>query len=144
MTIHQSGLRLPIAQVFSQLLLHELDNSVINSAIDLTTVRAVTMNFRDPLYSAETGGFHPVEIRLLRLHEQWQFDYVTDFSFMGNYYPELEKELDICWSQGYVYHFMMGDIDEEEGGALFELWQRNFIQYHKMKCYEVSIQWENH
>ncbi|HEK1093429.1 TPA: DUF2787 domain-containing protein [Proteus mirabilis] len=144
MTIYQSGLRLPIAQVFSQLLLHELDNSVINSAIDLTTVRAVTLNFRDPLYSAETGGFHPVEIRLLRLHEQWQFDYVTDFSYMGNYYPELEKELDICWSQGYVYHFMMGDIDEEEGGAMFELWQRNFIQYHKMKCYEVSIQWETH
>lgn len=144
MTIHQSGLRLPIAQVFSQLLLNELDNSVINAAIDLTLVRAVTMNFRDPLYSAETGGFHPVEIRLLRLHEQWQFDYVTDFSFMGNYYPELEKKLDICWSQGYVYHFMMGDIDEEEGGALFELWQRNFIQYHKMKCYKVSIQWETH
>lgn len=144
MTIHQSGLSLPIAQAFSQLLLHELNNSVINSAIDLTTVRAVTLNFRDPLYSAETGGFHPVEIRLLRLHEQWLFDYVTDFSFMGNYYPELEKELDICWSQGYVYHFMMGDIDEEEGGALFELWQRNFIQYHKMKCYEVSIQWETH
>lgn len=144
MTIHQSGLRLPIAQAFSQLLLHELNNSVINSAIDLTLVRAVTLNFRDPLYSAETGGFHPVEIRLLRLHEQWQFDYLTDFSFMGNYYPELEKELDICWSQGYVYHFLMGDIDEEEGGALFELWQRNFIQYHKMKCYEVSIQWETH
>lgn len=144
MTIHQSGLRLPIAQAFSQLLLHELNNSVINSAIDLTLVRAVTLNFRDPLYSAETGGFHPVEIRLLRLHEQWQFDYVTDFSFMGNYYPELEKELDVCWSQGYVYHFMMGDIDEEEGGAMFELWQRNFIQYHKMKCYEVSIQWETH
>ncbi|MEI9600469.1 DUF2787 family protein [Moellerella wisconsensis] len=144
MTIHQSGLRLPIAQVFSQLLLHELDNSVVNSAIDLATVRAVTMNFRDPLYSAETGGFHPVEIRLLRLHEQWQFDYVTDFSYMGSYYPELEKELDICWSQGYIYHFLMGDIDEEEGGALFELWQRNFIQYHKMKCYEVSIQWETH
>ncbi|MEY0239876.1 DUF2787 family protein [Providencia rettgeri] len=144
MTIHQSGLRLPIAQAFSQLLLNDLNNSVINSAIDLTTVRAVTLNFRDPLYSAETGGFHPVEIRLLRLHEQWLFDYVTDFSFMGNYYPELEKELDICWSQGYVYHFMMGDIDEEEGGAMFELWQRNFIQYHKMKCYEVSIQWETH
>lgn len=144
MTIYQSGLRLPIAQAFSQLLLHELNNSVINSAIDLTLVRAVTLNFRDPLYSAETGGFHPVEIRLLRLHEQWLFDYVTDFSFMGNYYPELEKELDVCWSQGYVYHFMMGDIDEEEGGAMFELWQRNFIQYHKMKCYEVSIQWETH
>ncbi|EMH2039323.1 DUF2787 family protein [Providencia manganoxydans] len=144
MTIHQSGLRLPIAQAFSQLLLHELNNSVINSAIDLTLVRAVTLNFRDPLYSAETGGFHPVEIRLLRQYEQWQFDYVTDFSYMGSYYPELEKELDICWSQGYVYHFLMGDIDEEEGGALFELWQRNFIQYNKMKCYEVSIQWETH
>lgn len=140
MTIHQSGLRLPIAQAFSQLLLHELDNS----DVDLSTVQAVTLNFRDPLYSAESGGFHPVEIRLFRQDEQWQFDYVTDFSFMGNYYPELEKELDICWSQGYVYHVMMGDVDEEEGGALFELWQRNFIQYHKMKCYKVSIQWEIH
>lgn len=138
MTIHQSGLRLPIAQAFNQLLLNELNNPTV----DLSNIQAVTLNFRDPLYSAETGGFHPVEIRLFRQHEQWQFDYVTDFSFMGNYYPELEKELDICWSQGYVYHFMMGDIDEEEGGAVFELWQRNFIQYHKMKCYEVSIQWE--
>lgn len=49
MTIHQSGLRLPIAQAFSQLLLHELNNSVINSAIDLTLVRAVTMNFSRPI-----------------------------------------------------------------------------------------------
>ena len=28
--------------------------------------RAVTMNFRAPGYGPETGGFHPVEIRLQR------------------------------------------------------------------------------
>jgi len=28
--------------------------------------RAVTMNFRDPSYGPESGGFHPVEIRLQR------------------------------------------------------------------------------
>ncbi|MBW9971757.1 DUF2787 domain-containing protein, partial [Escherichia coli] len=65
---------------------------------------AVTLNFRDPDYSAEQGGYHPVEIRLVRLGDEWCLDYATDFGYVGNVYPELEKIIDISWSQGYVWH----------------------------------------
>lgn len=61
---------------------------------------------------------------------------------MGHPWPELEKELDICWSQRYIWHTLTGDIDTEEGGALFELWQRNFIRYHRVKLYTVTVQQE--
>ncbi|MEN1933506.1 DUF2787 family protein [Escherichia coli] len=51
----------------------------------------MVINFRDPDYSAESGGFHPVEMRFIRQDNEWYFDYVTDFSYMGRVYPELEK-----------------------------------------------------
>ena len=137
MAFKQSGLSLPISQAFSTIL-----KSVISlpSKIEVNH-HAVILNFRDPQYTAESGGFHPVEIRLIRCNDGWQFDYLTDFSFMGAVWPELEKEMDISWSQEYVWHYLMGDLDPEEGGSLFELWQRNFIQYWKMKIYTVSVQW---
>jgi len=32
---------------------------------------ALTLNFKDPSYSPEHGGYHPVEIRLERRKEYW-------------------------------------------------------------------------
>ena len=55
---------------------------------------AVTLNFKDPSYSATTGGFHPVEIRLTRRGDDWHLAYVTDFAYVGiGDYAELAKEL---------------------------------------------------
>ncbi|WHH83241.1 DUF2787 family protein [Escherichia coli] len=138
MFFKQSGLNLPMSQAFIAIL-----KSVISlSSQNEVNYHGVILNFRDPQYTAENGGFHPVEIRLIRCNDGWYFDYLTDFSFIGTVWPELEKEMDISWSQGYVWHYLMGDLEYEEGGALFELWQRNFIQYWKMKIYTVSVQWE--
>ncbi|EBQ8802806.1 DUF2787 domain-containing protein [Salmonella enterica subsp. enterica] len=138
MVFKQSGLNLPMSQAFIAIL-----KSVISlSSQNEVNYYGVILNFRDPQYTAENGGFHPVEIRLIRCNDGWYFDYLTDFSFIGTVWPELEKEMDISWSQGYVWHYLMGDLEYEEGGALFELWQRNFIQYWKMKIYTVSVQWE--
>ncbi|HEK2943700.1 TPA: DUF2787 family protein [Proteus mirabilis] len=138
MVFKQSGLNLPMCQAFIAIL-----KSVISlSSQNEVNYHGVILNFRDPQYTAENGGFHPVEIRLIRSNDGWYFDYLTDFSFIGTVWPELEKEMDISWSQGYVWHYLMGDLEYEEGGALFELWQRNFIQYWKMKIYTVSVQWE--
>lgn len=135
MTVYQSGLHLPVSRTFIKIIVEYLPPPPL-------TPPAVTLNFRDPKYSAESGGFHPVEIRLIHHADVWYFDYLTDFSYMGGPWPELEKELDISWSQSYVWHYLMGDIDIEEGGALFELWQRNFIHYWKMKIYTVSVHQE--
>lgn len=35
--------------------------------------KAVTINFRDPNYSADDGGYHPVEIRLENEGDCWCF-----------------------------------------------------------------------
>ncbi|WP_089534904.1 DUF2787 family protein, partial [Escherichia coli] len=101
---------------------------------------AVVINFRDPDYSAESGGFHPVEIRFIRKNNEWYFDYVTDFSYMGRVYPELEKEIDFCWSGNYVFHYLIGDISlAAERNELWSLWERNFMEYRSMGIYRVTV-----
>ncbi|QXX84394.1 DUF2787 family protein [Providencia sp. R33] len=138
MTIIQSGLRLPINPALVTLLLQEIQQSPPPKPV----FNAIVLNFRDPGYSPESGGFHPVEIRLVQLDNIWHYDYITDFAYMGAIYPELEKEFDVCWPQGYLYHFALGDVDEQAGAEFFTLWQRNFIEYYHMGCYKVSTEWQ--
>lgn len=71
-------------------------------------VTAVTLNFRDPDYSVERGGYHPVEIRLVHPGDEWCLDY--RFWLYGNVYPESRKSsisagLGLCLAlpvQGFV------------------------------------------
>ena len=54
--IKHEGVALPMSPMFALYiagLITEYENS-----------EAVVLNFRDPTYSAENGGYHPVEIRL--------------------------------------------------------------------------------
>lgn len=87
--LKQAGLTLPVTKLFQQHIA-----TLLAEQSQQTSVRAVVINFRDPDYSAESGGFHPVEMRFIRRDNEWYFDYVTDFSYMGRVYPELEKEMD--------------------------------------------------
>ncbi|WP_432805476.1 DUF2787 family protein [Escherichia coli] len=114
-------------------------NLLANQVLQKIT-EAVVINFRDPDYSAESGGFHPVEIRFIRKNNEWYFDYVTDFSYMGRVYPELEKEIDFCWSGNYVFHYLIGDISlAAERNELWSLWERNFMEYLSMGIYRVTV-----
>ncbi len=61
---------------------------------------------------------------------------------MGTVYPELEKEIDISWSQQYVFLAYVGDLPVNAGRELFELWQSNFIQYHGMNIYTITVLWK--
>lgn len=64
---------LSLTQIIRRLLLKNLPPIVSNG---------VTINFRDPSYSADAGGFHPVEIRLeyALATSMWQVCYITDFA----------------------------------------------------------------
>ena len=105
-------------------------------------ITAIVLNFRDKSYSADNGGFHPVEIRLSKLNDSWQLVYVTDFAYHGCPYPELVKEIDICFTRKQVYHLYGGWLNKQAGSELIQLFIDNFIEYHNMGVYVVEISTE--
>ena len=102
--------------------------------------RAVTMNFRDPSYGPESGGFHPVEIRLQRRGNLWSLVYMTDFSYVGmGDYAELAKEVDFDFSsqEGLVAYAHVVPLSEL--GEFYELWEGNFLTYLSLGVYAITV-----
>lgn len=114
-------------------------SAVANRGDSVGTAKAVTLNFRDPDYSPEAGGFHPVEVRLEKKATSWQLIYITDFSYQGRHTPELIKEIDVCFSIKQVYHFLAGWLNAKEGKELLDLFISNFVEYYNTGCYQVTV-----
>jgi hypothetical protein len=105
-------------------------------------ITAITFYFRDPEYSADDGGFHPVEIRIIQPtsnNNQWSFEYITDFSFQGLPYPELAKDIDVCFITKTIYTGYVGALNEKAGDELFKLFIENFVSYAEIGIFEVEI-----
>ncbi|HBY87307.1 MAG TPA: hypothetical protein DEO86_15690 [Colwellia sp.] len=89
----------------------------------------VTINFRDPNYSADDGGYHPVEIRLENDGDGWRFCYITDFCYVGSaYMAELAKELDFDFNAG-LFQNLFGTYPIEQAIEMFQVWETNFVYY---------------
>lgn len=114
-------------------------SAVIERGDSVGGTKAVTINFRDPDYSPEAGGFHPVEVRLEKQATSWQLVYITDFSYQGRHTPELIKEIDVCFSIKQVYHFLAGWLNAREGKELIALFISNFVDYYNTGCYQVTV-----
>lgn len=136
--IRQEGLSMPV----SQELINIIFNQIASRPPVSPNIRAVTLLFKDVNYSAENGGYHPVEIRLTSRNDEWYFDYITDYKYVG-LYPELEKDIDFSWSQRYVFLSFFGDLPPGEGRNIFDLWQRNFVHYHFLEVYSLNVMWES-
>lgn len=133
MRIHYEGLALPVSK------------RLVDSLIDLLKQHdmqadSVTINFRDPSYSAESGGFHPVEIRLEKRGEDWHFCYITDFAFVGaGPYAELAKELDFDFSAG-VFQNLFGMFPIEQAGDMYQIWEGNFLHYwQELSVFSIAL-----
>ncbi|MGR5061193.1 DUF2787 family protein [Vibrio rotiferianus] len=125
--------------------LQDVLNMVVDRSHKLTSsTQSLVINFRDSSYSAESGGYHPVEIRLVKTGEQWVFDYITDFSYVGYPYPELVKEVDFDFSSGlaqFLYQFEES-ITDERVHEFYSMWESNFLSYVEMDAFdeiEVAI-----
>lgn len=106
------------------------------SKAEQTSPSGLILNFRDPDYSAERGGFHPVEISI---SATGSIQYMTDFSFVGMPpQAELVKEIDFDFGLKLFQHFGR-DYPIEQGRELFSLWQENFCAYYAMGVYLVEI-----
>ncbi|CAH7082112.1 conserved hypothetical protein [Vibrio chagasii] len=118
-------------------------NRVINESGKWTPmIQSVVINFRDSNYSSENGGWHPVEIRLVRLYEQWVFDYITDFAYCGGPYPELVKEVDFNFSSGTASFSYVPElpITSSEVMEFYSMWESNFLSYVEMCVFdEIKI-----
>lgn len=118
----------------SPVLLHLLAQILKERKVDES---AITLNFRDPKYSPEQGGYHPVEIRINAKNE---IEYITDFAFYGMPpFAELEKCLDF----DFRYEVLQSNGIEfpiRSGEEIFEIWQDNFCKYHDMGVYTLSVE----
>ncbi len=133
---NQDGISLPVSQALLILLNQEAERT----NLDLVRCTQLTFHFRNPGYSAEQGGVHPVEIRLVRGLDDWLFDYVTDFSYQGQGQDaELCKELDFNFLDGEHTMLGWGPLRLAEARELFDIWQRNFIAYCRLECFSVTV-----
>ncbi|HCG8497159.1 TPA: DUF2787 domain-containing protein [Vibrio parahaemolyticus] len=119
-------------------------NRVISESGKWTPMlQSVVINFRDSSYNAESrSGFHPVEIRLVRLYDQWIFDYITDFAYCGGPYPELVKEVDFNFSSGTASFSYVPElpITSSEVMEFYSMWESNFLSYVEMGVFdEIKI-----
>jgi hypothetical protein len=106
-------------------------------ACKVDTSNGVTLNFRDPDYSAESGGYHPVEICV---DAQGRIQYITDFAYVGDgHYAELDKELDFDFSYG-KFQQMGREYPIKQWASLFKIWQSNFCSYYRRQVFQVSVQ----
>ena len=133
---YRDGFALPVTPALLALLSQEAERT----DLDLGRCTQLTFNFRNPGYSAEQGGVHPVEIRLVRGLDDWLFDYVTDFSYQGlGHDAELCKELDFNFLDGEHTMLGWGPLRLAEARELFDIWQSNFIAYCRLECFSVTV-----
>ena len=131
MTITTKPYPLPVSHRFITVLDKETQHcsSQANSGLIL--------HFKDPNYTAQKGGFLPVEIALNQYH---RLLYVTEFAYVGKPpFIELAKNLDFDFDYGVFQQFGR-DYPIEQGKTIFALWQRNFIAYYRMEIYDVSVE----
>lgn len=108
---------------------HELNSRSTNSG--------AVLSFRDPSYSPERGGFHPVEVAVA---SDGRIQYITDFAYFGAPpFSELAKEIDFDFSLGLFQHFGR-EFPIIAGRELFRLWESNFASYYDAGIYTVSVE----
>lgn len=130
MRIRTDGYPLPVSQAFCALLSESLD------AAGVPPGRGAIVNFRDPSYGPETGGYHPVEVLV---GPGGEIGYVTDFSYVGaDPFVELAKEIDFDLSAG-VFGHLGADFPIARGRQLYRMWETHFLSYHRGGAYEVEV-----
>ena len=113
--------------------------SVLNDELKDTTLNGsgiVALNFRDSTYSAERGGYHPVEIHV---DSKGDVLSITDFAYVGiPPFDELGIELDWNFEMNSFRQFD-SFYDLACGRGLLGLYTKNFVAYYSGGCFEVEV-----
>jgi hypothetical protein len=113
--------------------------SVINDLLKDTSLDApeiAALNFRDPSYSAENGGYHPVEIHF---DSSGVLLCLTDFAYFGAP-PMVELGIELDWNfEQDSFRQFDGMYDLECGRGLLGLYLANFTAYYRSGVYRVEV-----
>jgi hypothetical protein len=112
----------------SQPLLDTLNN-VLNKYADLAEGHHF-IQFRNKHYTAEHGGYHPVEIALAKdINNLYSILCITDFSFNGYPYPTLERDIEFNFTHATVFTRYSGlkSMTAPNIDKLYTLWESKFI-----------------
>ena len=113
--------------------------SVVNDLLKDTSHHGseiVALNFRDPDYSAENGGYHPVEVHV---DAKGNLLSITDFAYVGAPpFTELGIELDWDFEQDSFRQYD-SFYDLECGRGLLGLYTKNFTAYYRSGVYQVEV-----
>ncbi|MCD9464484.1 hypothetical protein CJF25_16080 [Photobacterium phosphoreum] len=142
LTFNVERLLLPVTENLQQ----KLQHITTQHNLPTTSTSALTFNFRDTGYSAESGGWHPVEIRIEQENDQWHFSYITDFSYVGYPYPELAKEVDFDFdnNRASVLYSWEEVITDSRVAEFYQVWEMNFLAYVEMEVFdEIKVTAEN-
>lgn len=127
----------PCALPISKSMKEALSKALLNKLE--TSAKAITLNFRDLTYTAESGGYHPVEIRLVKSNsDKWQIYYITDFAYIGNIYPELERSVDFDIENNECFFNGIGwqPISTVGVSEFYQMWEGNFLSYLNAEAYD--------
>ncbi|WP_375748156.1 DUF2787 family protein [Vibrio sp. HN007] len=124
---------LPVSSKFHDAISHQ----VIQTELD--TAHSLTLNFKDTSYNAQEGGFHPVEVSILKgAKDKWCISYITDFAYFGLGYPELERDIDFDIGNNMAFATGIGwqSLDSSGFIELYRTWEQNFLTYLDMEAFD--------
>ena len=140
--IQHEGYALPVSQALTNRFGDDISQSLSEKSLEFETISAITLNYRDPTYSDEKGGYHPVEVRVIppnSKHPEWRISYITSFAYVGiPPYAELDKWFDFDFEQGVTQIAYQGVFAIEITGKIFQLWQSNFLAYADAGVFNIS------
>lgn len=111
-----------------------LNNLLKNTLPDPSDIIAV--NFRDPNYSAEKGGYHPVEVHV---NAKGEVLCISDFVYVGTR-PMFDLSIELDWNfeqNSFRQYDSFYDLDC--GRSLLGLYTRNFTAYYNSGVYQVEV-----
>ena len=124
--LKQAGLTLPVTKEFQQHITTLLANQVLqkNKLRQWLLISVIRTTVQNPADFIRLKCDSSVRIT------NGIFDYVTDFSYMGRVYPELEKEIDFAGRGILSSIIWLGNISlAAERNEIWSCGRRNFMEY---------------
>lgn len=135
-----------ISPALYQAIQQQIEHAMLQEALShqpLSTIKRLVLTFQDSRYSAEQGGYHPIELLLKRPSVQsdtWQLAYITSRSYQGREITTLTRELDFDFQSGKCLLSSLSGWQCIDGShdalELYRLWESNFLAYLDWGAYD--------